>query len=274
MKIARDLHELQNNLAGLGSVSFVPTMGALHDGHLSLLRAAKVTKRPIVVSIFVNPMQFGPREDFAAYPRDEAADLQALEAAGCDLVWLPTVEIMYPPYGATTLQVGGPALRWEGESRPGHFNGVATVVAKLFGQIHPKAAYFGEKDWQQIQVIKRFVQDLLMPVEIVAVPTARAPSGLALSSRNRFLTLDEAQKAPALYQTLIEAADQLRAGGQISAVLRWAESQLQAFRLQPDYVALVDAESLEPASTLRPPLRLLAAAKLGAIRLLDNIAVI
>jgi pantoate--beta-alanine ligase len=181
------------------SLGLVPTMGALHEGHLALVQAAREAARGrnglVAASIFVNPRQFAANEDFARYPRDEPRDLAMLEQAGCDLVWLPDLATMYPPGDSTVIEVAGPAELWEGAARPGHFRGVATVVAKLFGQVRPDAAYFGEKDWQQIQVVRRMVADLLLSVEIVAIPTLRAADGLALSSRNRYL--DPAQRAAA-----------------------------------------------------------------------------
>ena len=187
MRIARTLSELREARGRLGTeLGLVPTMGALHAGHLALVNAARQAGQ-VAASIFVNPLQFGPTEDLARYPRDEAGDLAKLEAAGCDLVWLPDAALMYPPDAASTITVGGPATLWEGALRPGHFTGVATVVAKLFGQLRPNAAYFGEKDWQQVQVISRMAADLLLPVKIVPVPTVRELDGLALSSRNRFL---------------------------------------------------------------------------------------
>ena len=166
-----------------------------------------------VASIFVNPLQFGPNEDLSRYPRDEAGDLAALEAEGCALAWLPDIATMYPPGEATTITVAGPAERWEGDARPGHFRGVATVCAKLFGQVRPDRAYFGEKDWQQLQVVKRMAADLLLPLEIVGVETVRQADGLAMSSRNRFLSAEERAKAPALISALRATAEAVVFGG-------------------------------------------------------------
>jgi pantoate--beta-alanine ligase len=192
MLIAHTLAELRAACADLrrggNALAFIPTMGALHAGHRALVRAGAASGAVTVASIFVNPLQFGPSEDLSRYPRDEAGDLAALEAERCALVWLPDVATVYPPGEATTISVAGPATRWEGEVRPGHFQGVATVCAKLFGQVRPDRAYFGEKDWQQLQVVRRMVTDLLLPLEIVGVETVRETDGLALSSRNRFLT--------------------------------------------------------------------------------------
>ena len=272
MRVIRNLAELHTTNHG-ADLGFVPTMGALHDGHIGLVRAARAAHEHVAASIFVNPTQFGPNEDFLAYPRTEEEDLAKLKAAGCDLVWMPDPATMYPADAATTIQVAGPALRWEGEIRPGHFNGVATVVAKLFGQVRPSAAYFGEKDWQQIQVIARMTADLPLPVQIVPIPTIREPDGLALSSRNRFLGPRERAIAPALHNTLAGAARALAAGAPVEATLDDACKGLRAAGLAPDYFVLVNAKSLEPLDALSPPCRLLAAAKLGPIRLLDNVPV-
>ncbi len=258
----------------MSPVGLVPTMGALHKGHLSLIAAAKTSGRPVAASIFVNPLQFGPREDFSRYPRDEAGDLAKLEAAGCDLVWLPDEATMYPPESASTITVAGPALHWEGTARPGHFAGVATVVARLFGQIRPAAAYFGEKDWQQLQVITRMVADFGLPVEIVPVPTVREADGLALSSRNRFLLPPERAAAPALFATLTQAAKHISAGQDVAATLHDAKRALARAGMVPDYMALVDARTLEPLARFANPARIIAAAKLGTVRLLDNVPVL
>lgn len=274
MLIARTRDDLRTACATLGpEIGLVPTMGALHEGHLALVKAARAASRKVAASIFVNPLQFGPNEDLARYPRDEAGDLAKLEAAGCDLVWLPEVAEMYPPDGATTIIVAGPAENWEGAARPGHFSGVATVVAKLFGQVRPHAAYFGEKDWQQVQVIRRMVADLLLPVVIVPVPTVREPDGLAMSSRNRFLSAAERQAAPSLYAVLMRAASGIAAGAPPAEVLAQAKIALEVNGLQADYLALVDAQSLAPLQIFAPPARIIAAARLGSVRLLDNVAV-
>ena len=265
--------ELDVAVRELGPSGFVPTMGALHPGHISLLTAAKAGGRPVAASIFVNPTQFGPNEDFNRYPRDEEGDLTKLAAGGCDLVWLPDAATMYPASGATTVSVAGPAALWEGAARPGHFAGVATVVAKLFGQVRPAAAYFGEKDWQQVQVITRMVGDLHLPVRIVPVVTARDADGLALSSRNRFLREQERQAAPALYAALSTAAQAIAGGADPGAVLRASRDHLEQAGLSPDYFALVHAHTLEPLDAFARPARLIAAARLGTIRLLDNVKV-
>jgi len=277
MRIARTLTEIASESrelhANRGRLALVPTMGALHDGHLALIAAARTSGAAVAASIFVNPLQFGPQEDLARYPRDEAGDLAKLAVAGCDLVWLPSVEVMYPAGDATLVTVGGPSQGFEGAVRPGHFAGVATVVAKLFGQTRCDLALFGAKDWQQVQVIRRMVADLCLNVAIETVPTHREPSGLAMSSRNRFLTAAERAVAPALYATLVGLAEVLRAGGDAAKACAAAETTLRSQGFGPDYLALVDAESLLPITRLGEGNRLLAAARLGSVRLLDNIEV-
>jgi pantoate--beta-alanine ligase len=277
MRIARTPAELAAALAavraGGRTLGFVPTMGALHAGHLALVAAAAAECDAVAVSIFVNPLQFGPQEDFGRYPRDEAGDLALLAAAGVALVWLPEVATMYPPDAATQIEVTGPAQGWEGAARPGHFRGVATVVARLFGQIGAERAYFGEKDWQQVQVVRRMTADLALPVRIVAVPTVREPDGLALSSRNRYLTPAERAFAPRLHRQMMLAAGAILAGEAVGPVLAQAETVLRQAGFTPDYFALVDATTLAALTSPSPPARLIAAARLGAIRLLDNIPV-
>jgi pantoate--beta-alanine ligase len=274
MLIARTLPELRTARAQFGNnLGLVPTMGALHEGHLALIRAARAGSGNVAASIFVNPLQFGPHEDFARYPRDEAGDLAKLAAAGCGLAWLPDVETMYPPDAATTITVAGPAEGWEGAARPGHFAGVATVVAKLLGQVRPQAAYFGEKDWQQLQVIRRMATDLPLPVEIVPVPTVREPDGLAMSSRNRFLSPAERRSAPKFHAVLSQAAADIAEGAAVPAILAQADRALADAGMQTDYLALVDAQSLLPLQSVVQPARIIAAARLGSVRLLDNVPV-
>jgi pantoate--beta-alanine ligase len=277
MLIARTLDELRHHCATLrercGSLGLVPTMGALHEGHMALVRAAAAHAAAVVTSIFVNPLQFGPTEDLARYPRDEAGDLAQLAAHGCHLAWLPDLATMYPPDDATTISVEGPALRWEGDARPGHFRGVATVCAKLFGQVRPDRAYFGEKDWQQLQVVSRMVADLRLTLQIVGVPTVREPDGLALSSRNRFLSPDERQTAPRLFAALEAAAHRLAQGGAADPVLAEARASLTRAGFAVAYLALVDGPSLAPLPVARPFARLIAAVRLGSVRLIDNMAV-
>jgi pantoate--beta-alanine ligase len=270
MRIARDLTTLRAESEGLGRIALVPTMGALHEGHLSLVREARRHGDAVAASIFVNPLQFGPREDLARYPRDEDGDLAALADAGCDLAWLPNVDVMYPPGHVTGIELGGPTAGWEGDARPGHFRGVATVCAKLFLQTGAAAAMFGEKDWQQLQVIRRMVRDLDMPIRIVGCPTVREADGLAMSSRNRFLSAEERAMAPAVYRALRQAADALASGTVADAALAAAIEALTRQGFGVDYLALVEAESLRPTTIL--PGRLIVAARLGGVRLLDNIA--
>ena len=278
MQIARTLAELRRACTALrtghGRIALVPTMGALHAGHLALIERALATGAGTVASIFVNPLQFGPQEDLARYPRDEPADLAALEAAGCHLAWLPDVSVMYPEGDASVIEVAGPARFWEGTARPGHFRGVATVCAKLFGQVGADLAFFGEKDWQQLQVVARMVADLFLPTSIVGVPTVREPDGLALSSRNRFLTAPERAAAPILFKVLEEIAAGLRVGLPSAPLLEQGRRTLGAAGMRPDYLALVDAVLLDPIDEARPPARLIAAARLGSVRLLDNVAVV
>jgi pantoate--beta-alanine ligase len=277
MLIARSLMELREGCARLrqdaGALGLVPTMGALHAGHQALVRAGVASGAATVASIFVNPLQFSANEDLSRYPRDEAGDLAALKAEGCALVWLPDVATMYPVGEATTISVGGPAERWEGDARPGHFRGVATVCAKLFGQVRPDRAYFGEKDWQQLQVVKRMVADLLLPLEIVGIETVREPDGLAMSSRNRFLAPQDRVLAPGLHQILRATAERLRGGGMAAGVLADAAATLTGQGFAVNYLALVDGQTLLPIETVTAQARLIVAARLGTVRLLDNVAV-
>lgn len=274
MRTARTLPELHSALSDLrqthGRIALVPTMGALHQGHQALVHAAVATGAGVVTSIFVNPTQFSASEDLSRYPRDEPGDLASLSKAGGHLAWLPDAGVMYPPGNATAIEVAGPAERWEGASRPGHFRGVATVCARLFGQVRPDQAFFGEKDWQQVQVVSRMVADLLLPLEIVPIPTVRESDGLALSSRNRFLTTEERARAPLLSAQLRACATALAAGEAAGEVLTRAGATLARGGFAVDYFALVDASSLLELDRLRPDARLIAAARLGSVRLLDN----
>jgi pantoate--beta-alanine ligase len=279
MLICRDLISLRAASAALRSngrrLGLVPTMGALHDGHLSLLAAARAQGADAVAaSIFVNPLQFNAHDDLARYPRDEDGDLAKLRAAGCALVWLPPVEAMYPPGSASVIEVAGPSKGFEGDARPGHFRGVATVCAKLFLQTSADIAAFGEKDWQQLQVVTRMARDLDIPILIQPVPTMREADGLAMSSRNRFLTVEQRATAPILYQVMQHVARDISVGGAVPAILAAGQARLVAAGFAPDYLALVVAETLEPLTQKSAaPMRLLAAAKLGTVRLLDNMAV-
>jgi pantoate--beta-alanine ligase len=255
-------------------IAFVPTMGALHDGHLALVARAKELAERVVVSIFVNPLQFNDATDLVRYPRDEAGDLAKLEAAGCDLVWLPSASDIYRDGFATTVSVAGVSERWEGEHRPGHFDGVTTVVARLFYEVVPSVALFGDKDFQQLSVIRRMAADLGLCDNIVGVPTVREPDGLALSSRNAHLSPGERARAVALPRALETARDSIRAGETVAVALQKAKRNLvDAGFLRVDYVALVDAATLEPLDRAQGEMRLIAAAIIGSTRLIDNLAV-
>jgi pantoate--beta-alanine ligase len=273
MQVARTRGELDAAVRDLRAhgLALVPTMGALHDGHLALIEAARAQAGAVAASIFVNPLQFAPHEDLARYPRDEAGDIAKLRAAGCALLWLPSVETMYPPGDATSIEVGGPANGWEGSVRPGHFRGVATVVTKLFGQVRPDIALFGEKDWQQLQVIRRVTEDLGLPVRIVGVPVVRESDGLAMSSRNRFLSASERAAAPALYHALQRISAAVRAGDAVKHTLQQAERMLMQAGFAIDYLAMAAGETLTTLDAPAPGARLIAAARLGDVRLLDNI---
>ena len=260
--------------AGAKSLALVPTMGALHAGHLTLVEEAKRRADRVAATIFVNPLQFGANEDFGRYPRQEEKDAEALAEAGCDLLWLPQPEEMYPAGFATNVSVKGLGDRWEGEARPGHFDGVATVVAKLLCAVRPEIAVFGEKDFQQLAVIRRMTQDLQLGVEILGVPTVRDADGLALSSRNAYLSTDERRRAIALPQSLNEAAEAIRASRRVAQSLEQAKSRLTAAGFaKVDYFALVNALTLEPLDEVGGPMRLIAAATIGTTRLIDNIPV-
>lgn len=277
MQVVRTLSDLRAACAAFRaqgrSIGLVPTMGALHAGHRALVRASVSSGAATAASIFVNPLQFGPNEDLSRYPRDEAGDLAALEAEGCELAWLPDVATMYPADAVTVVDLTGPAERWEGDARPGHFRGVATVCTKLFGQVRPDRAYFGEKDWQQLQVIRRVVADLLLPLEIVGIETVREADGLALSSRNRFLTVEDRATAPMLFDTLTGTAAKLRAGAEVESALADATARLTSGGFSVDYFALVDGPTLRPIGGMQENARLITTARLGSVRLLDNIAV-
>ena len=255
------------------TIGLVPTMGALHEGHFSLVRRAVETQDRVVVSLFVNPRQFGPNEDFANYPRDEDKDATALARQGAHLLFAPDVAEMYPSGSATTVSVAGLGEMLEGEFRPGFFDGVATVVTKLLMQALPNAAFFGEKDYQQLLVIRRTVADLDMPVEIIGCPTVREDDGLALSSRNSYLLPVDRARAPALHRTLAEVARRVQGGAAIAAAEAYGRTALgeEGFH-KVDYVAVRDAHTLEPPSGTGP-LRVLGAAWMGAARLIDNVAV-
>ncbi len=254
---------------GGDTVAFVPTMGALHAGHMALLTAARLAARRTVVSVFVNPAQFAPGEDLARYPRREKADAAMLADAGCDLLFAPGVEEIYPTGFATTVSVAGLGDVLEGEARPGHFDGVATVVARLLALVGANVSLFGEKDWQQLQLVRRLAADLALHTKIQCVPTVREPDGLALSSRNTYLTDAERAVAPLLHTVLIEVAEGFRAGHTDALAAGRARLEAASFRL--DYLDLRDADDLTPRAA--PPGRVLAAGWLGITRLIDNVAI-
>jgi pantoate--beta-alanine ligase len=279
VQIVRDIAALERAVAGLrsrgGRIAFVPTMGALHAGHMALAAEGKDRADHLVASIFVNPTQFAPNEDLDSYPRREAEDAAMLERAGCAILWAPDAAIMYPDGYSTSVRVAGVSEILEGESRPGHFDGVATIVLKLFEQVRPDIALFGEKDFQQLVLIRRMAADLDLGIEIVGVPTRRDVDGLALSSRNLYLSADERERARMLPRALREAAVAILGGEDISAALGRAMTTLAEAGFDPiDYVALCDAETLAPLTRLGAPARLLAAARIGRTRLIDNLAVL
>jgi pantoate--beta-alanine ligase len=274
VRTSEELAAARRDPARPGRLALVPTMGALHAGHMALIAEAKRRADRVAASIFVNPLQFGANEDLDRYPRQEAADAAMLEAAGCDLLWLPGVADIYPEGFATRVSVAGVSERWEGEVRPGHFDGVATIVAKLLFAVGPDVALFGEKDFQQLAVIRRMARDLAMPVEIVGVATAREDDGLAMSSRNAYLSADERRSAVALPNALQAARDAIGGGADVSAVLDQARESLRnAGFSRVDYLALVDAATLEPLDRPKGKMRLIAAAVIGTTRLIDNIAI-
>lgn len=256
-------------------VALTPTMGALHDGHLSLVRLAQQHADKVIVSIFVNPKQFGPNEDFSRYPRTLPEDLALLETVGADLAWTPDVAAMYPEGFATSIGIGGPALAGLDDAhRPGHFDGVATVVAKLLLQTGADVAVFGEKDYQQLQVINQLVRDLNIPVEIIGAPTRREADGLALSSRNRYLSPEDRALAPAIARVLSVCAERLRTGAAAAPIMADGVKTLESEGFKVDYLVARHAVTLATVNSITDgPLRLLVAARLGATRLIDNIGV-
>ncbi|MHB1342548.1 MAG: pantoate--beta-alanine ligase [Coriobacteriia bacterium] len=255
-------------------IALVPTMGALHQGHLSLVQAACNRADYVAVSIFVNPTQFGPGEDFEAYPRDLAHDLEVLRAEGADLVFTPSTEAMYSSTAEVTVDPGPLGARWEGAVRPGHFSGVCTVVSKLFSIVQPDLAFFGDKDFQQLTIVRRMVRDLDLPVKIVGCPIVRESDGLALSSRNAYLSHEERAAATVLYRAL-RSTETLALGGERDAAAL-AEAMRALIADEPlaslDYAAVVDPETLTPLEVLGGPARAIVAARIGSTRLIDNLA--
>jgi pantoate--beta-alanine ligase len=276
--VIRDLDALRRQTAGWRkageSFGLVPTMGALHEGHLDLVRLAKSQCARAVVSIFVNPAQFAPHEDFDRYPRDEAGDLDKLKRVGCDLVWSPDRSVMYPEGFATRIVPAGAADGLESDFRPHFFGGVATVCCKLFTQVGPDIAVFGEKDYQQLAVVRQMVRDLDLPLRIVGLPTVREADGLAMSSRNAYLTPDERAIAPALNRVITQVAEAAASGDVIAAAVAGGKADLEAAGFKVDYLEVRDAVTLAPLTTDPDgPLRVLVAAWLGKTRLIDNIGV-
>ncbi|MGN6513512.1 MAG: pantoate--beta-alanine ligase [Lysobacteraceae bacterium] len=277
IEVATRLDALRARIAGWKReglrVGFVPTMGNLHAGHYSLVELARRSADRIVASVFVNPTQFGPNEDFARYPRTPEADAAGLEAAGCDLLWLPSVDTMYPYGVAGTVRVQVPGLTevLEGASRPGHFDGVATVVARLFNQVQPDVAAFGRKDYQQLAVIRYMVRDLAFPVELLAGETRREPDGLAMSSRNQYLSAEERTRAPELHATLVGLREAILAGTPRAAAEASAAAWLERRGFEVDYVSVRRPDLGEPVDGEHGRRVALVAARLGRTRLIDNL---
>ena len=274
MKITETIADMKSLRPRLAEpVGFVPTMGYLHQGHLALVRQARAENPSVVVSIFVNPTQFGPHEDFKQYPHDPQRDLALLEKEKVDIVFMPPADEMYPPKFNSWVEVGKVAERLEGAARPGHFRGVTTVVAKLFNIVQPDRAYFGQKDAQQLIVIRKMVADLDMSLEVVAVPTVREPDGLAMSSRNTYLNPEERKAALVLYQALTLAQKLWSQGEKDAKVIRQQMTDL--IQKQPlaeiDYISIADAETLDELDRVKPPALVSMAVRIGKTRLIDNV---
>lgn len=279
MQTLRDLGQLGSALvalrAGGNRIALVPTMGALHSGHLALIEEARKQADKVVATIFVNPLQFGEGEDLDRYPRQEKEDIRALEQAGCDLLWIPAAEQIYPAGFSTMVVVAGLGKRWEGEARPGHFDGVSTVVAKLLATVRPEIAVFGEKDFQQLAIIRRMAIDLNLGTVIIGVPTVRDEGGLALSSRNAYLSDEERARALCLPRTLERVAEEISDGVPVADALDHGRLALSNAGFSPvDYLALVDEATLEPVSRPGGRMRLIAAATIGGTRLIDNLPLV
>jgi len=277
--VVRTVPALRRALDGLrarkATVALVPTMGALHDGHISLVRLAKRRATRVVVSIFVNPAQFAPTEDFGSYPRTWTADVAKLAAENVEMIWHPDVKNMYPKRFATKIVPEGPAIAGlEDRFRPHFFGGVATVVGKLFTQVRPDVAIFGEKDFQQLRVVTQMARDLDLGVKVVGSRTVRERDGLAMSSRNVYLSADERRIAPALYKAMKDSSARLRAGSDVETAMAEGRAMIENVGFKLDYLEVRHAETLEPIASLKEgPMRMLGAAKLGTTRLIDNIAV-
>lgn len=277
IRSAKQMKQLAAKFKAQGkSIGVVPTMGALHEGHLSLIRLARENNDVVVVTIFVNPMQFGPQEDFKRYPRAFAKDVKLSREAGADFVFAPNAKAIYPPGFQTAIEVQVLGQRWEGATRPGHFQGVATVVFLLFQITHPARAYFGQKDYQQVLVIRRMAKDLQLPVEIIICPTLREPDGLAMSSRNSYLNQSQRSQAVVLYRALQLAEAKIEGGERhaesIVASMRQCLNEASAAAI--DYVSLVDAETLKPLWRLKGRVAVLLAVRIGSTRLIDNLLVV
>ncbi len=257
------------------TIGFVPTMGALHEGHLSLIRAARRAHDVVIVSIFVNPLQFGPREDYRRYPRPFRRDSALAKRAGCDVIFAPTAAAMYPAGRRTIVDVTGLSEQLEGAARPGHFRGVATVVTKLFHLVQPTTAYVGQKDYQQARLIQRLVEDLNLPLRVKVLPTVRERDGLAMSSRNVYLTAEQRWEAPVLARALRAAAAEIHRGTRRASTVRarFARAIAEAPHARLDRLDVVDASTLQPLTRLRGRVAILAAVRLGRTRLIDNILV-
>jgi pantoate--beta-alanine ligase len=277
VEIVENLTQLQNvRSTWPHPIGFVPTMGALHTGHRSLIERARTECQTVAVSIYVNPTQFGPKEDFSRYPRDLPRDLALCAEAGVDVVLVPATEEIYPAGHQTVVEVHSLEDRWEGATRPGHFRGVATVVTVLFGLVRPDRAYFGEKDFQQLQIIRRLSRDLRLGLEIIPCPTVREPDGLALSSRNIYLNAEERQTATVLFRALQTAQQALDGGQRTAAAL--TRTIIETVKAVPgvdlDYVAVVDPETLDPLEQVETKARALIAARVGGVHLIDNYALV
>ncbi len=277
MQIIKDKVELRAWVAARRAngekIALVPTMGALHEGHISLIRAAREKADAVIVYIFVNPLQFGPNEDFGRYPRPWERDVAICRAENVDMLYAPSTQDVYPQGFATAVSVKGQSAGLEAVSRPWFFDGVATVLTKMFSRIAPDMAFFGEKDYQQLQVVKKLVRDLDLPIEVVGVPTGREADGLAKSSRNLYLSKEERAIAPKLYAVMQETAETIKEGTGIDAALAQGREKLTHAGFKVDYLELRDAQTLEVVQGLGKPARLLAAAWLGATRLIDNMGV-